>query len=321
METTLVTGGAGFIGNHLCESLLSDNHQVFCFDNLSSGRHLNIKRFSNKKNFTFVEGDVREGIVPVLASNNIEIDRIDRIYHLASRAAPPEFDIFPLDIATTNSQGTQKVFEFAKEIDARVVFASTSEIYGNPEIHPQSETYNGNVDPRGKRACYDISKRFGEMLTVVFADKHDLDVRTVRIFNTYGPRMRPDDGRVIPNFITQAIREKPLTIYGDGTQTRSFTYVTDQVSGLRSLMQTEGLAGEVVNIGNTNEITINQLANTVRSLVKTDCDLVYEQLPYENEPKRRQPDVSRAREELDWQPETHLEEGLRDTFQWFEDQI
>lgn len=321
MKTILVTGGAGFIGNHLCESLLSDGYQVVCLDNVSSGRYSNINRFIDRDQFIFIEADVREDIETALRSNSIEISQLDRIYHLASRASPPEFDAFPLDIATTNSQGTQNVFEFAKKVDARVVFASTSEIYGNPEMHPQPEEYNGNVNPRGKRACYDVSKRFGEMLTAVFADQYDLDVRTVRIFNTYGPRMRPDDGRVIPNFITQALRGRPLTIYGDGTQTRSFTYVTDQVRGLRALMRTAGLAGEVVNIGSTDEITITQLANTVRSVMETDSDLAYEPLPYENEPKRRQPDVSRAIEELDWQPRTSLEEGLRSTANWFEGQI
>jgi UDP-glucuronate decarboxylase len=244
---------------------------------------------------------------------------IDRIYHLASRASPADFASHPMAIAETNSQGTRSILSFAQSVDARVLLASTSEVYGDPEVHPQPETYNGNVDPRGERAPYDESKRFAEMLAAAYHRRYGLDVRTARIFNTYGPRMRPDDGRVVPTFVGQALADRPLTVYGDGTQTRSFLYVDDLVRGLRALMAGTGAAGDVYNIGSTDEITIESLAETVLDITGADAGITRMPLPHEDEPERRRPAVERARSGLGWSPAVPLEEGLRRTIDDFDD--
>lgn len=319
MTTTLVTGGAGFIGSTLCRSLLEDGHDVICLDNISSGREQNIAEFRSKRNFEFVRGDVRNRPNEILHNVDYDADEIDYIYHMASRASPDDFKRYPLDIAETNADGTQNMLELARMSDTPILFASTSEIYGNPQEHPQPETYNGNVDPRGARACYDESKRFGEMLTSVYSDQFDVDTRTARLFNTYGPRMRPDDGRVIPNFVRQALNNESITVYGDGSQTRSFLYVDDQVRGLRSLMETDSLSGEVVNIGSTDEVTIQTLAETVVEVLETESEITYEPLPYKNEPERRQPNISRAKEWLNWEPTIELREGIKRTADYFRD--
>jgi len=316
MRTVLVTGGAGFLGSHLCDSLLSDGHRVVCLDNLASGRERNIAEARSNSQLTFVSGDVRDPIAEVL-DDAVDASAVDRVYHLASRASPVDFDTAPLEIARTNSDGTERVLEFASEHDTRVLFASTSEIYGEPDVHPQSEDYYGYVNPRGDRACYNVSKRYGEMLTTLYAENYDVDVRTVRIFNTYGPRMRPDDGRVVPNFITQALEGRDLTVYGDGSQTRSFVYVSDEIRGIRALMDTPGLAGEVMNVGGTEEVTIERLAETVLELAETDAGLTFEPLPHEDDPTRRRPDTTRARATLDWAPEVDLQTGLRRTIRHF----
>lgn len=302
-QRVLVTGGAGFLGSHLCETLIKNGKEVICIDNLGSGRRSNISSIATEK-FHFLEGDIRR---------DITLPPVDRIYHLASRASPTDFTEFPVRIALTNTEGTRRLLDHAVACDARMVFASTSEVYGDPEIHPQPESYSGNVNIRGPRGCYDESKRFGETLTVAYRDQYDLDVRTARIFNTYGPRMRPEDGRVVPTFLRQATNGEPLTIYGDGTQTRSFAFVTDTVNGLRALMDGQNLGGEVMNIGRDNEITIKQLADHVLSVTGINVDIVYEPKPTDD-PTRRCPDISRAVQHLDWAPTVDIESGLHRTY-------
>lgn len=308
-DSVLVAGGAGFLGSHLCESLVADGYHVYCVDNLGSGRRQNVGHLLEDARFEFLEEDVREPG---------ELPAVDAVYHLASRASPKDFTEFPVNIALTNTRGTKNLLDHAVECDARMLFASTSEVYGDPEVHPQPETYNGNVNIRGERGCYDESKRFGETLTVAYEKEYDLDVRTVRIFNTYGPRMRPDDGRVVPTFLSQALAGDDLTIYGDGSQTRSFCYVDDMVAGLRALMERDGLQGEVVNVGNEREVTIQRLAEVILELVDTASDIRYEPLPADD-PQRRQPDISKARELLEWEPTVGLREGLTSTLEHFED--
>ena len=300
-ESALVTGGAGFLGSHLCESLLGDGLSVVCVDNLGSGSSANIQHLSGNSRFTFIKGDVRE---------MSGYPAVDVIYHLASRASPKDFDDHPVGISLTNTVGTRNLLEHARKTDATLLFASTSEVYGDPEVHPQTESYNGNVNIRGTRGCYDESKRFGETLLVSYQREYGVDTRTARIFNTYGPRMRPDDGRVIPTFIRQALEGEDLTVYGDGSQTRSFCYVDDLIRGLRALAETAGISGDVVNIGSTNEITITTLAETVRDVTGTDVDIVYEPLP-EDDPQQRQPDIEKARRLLNWEPTIELVDGLK----------
>lgn len=317
--TRLVTGGAGFVGSHLCDSLLNSGKQVICLDNIGSGQYRNIEHHLDKKEFEFINGDVRDDIGKSLSTESVNPDSIDRIYHLASRASPKDFRSHPIEIATTNSQGAYNIFSFANDVDARVLFASTSEIYGDPEVHPQPEWYAGNVDPRGPRSSYQEGKRLGESLAVSFYKEHGLDVRTARLFNTYGPRMRPNDGRVVPTFMFQAVEGRNLTVYGDGTQTRSLLYIADQIHGLRRLMDATGFAGDVVNIGSTAEITINELAKIIIQLTGTSSRITYEPLP-ENEPPRRRPDISKAMRKLGWKPTIDLDYGLDQTLLYFENQ-
>lgn len=300
MQRVLVTGGAGFLGSHLCERLLADDIEVVCLDDLSSGQRQNIASFIDDDQFTLLEQDVRlSGSLP----------RVDRIYHLASRASPTDFTEFPVDIALSNTQGTRRLLDHARACDARMVYASTSEVYGDPEVNPQPETYNGNVNIRGVRGCYDESKRFGETLTVAYRRRYGLEIRTARIFNTYGPRMRPDDGRVVPTFVSQALRDEDLTVYGDGEQTRSFCYVDDLIRSLQTLMNTDSLAHSVYNIGNDNERTILDLAKAVIAVTDADSDIIHEPLP-EDDPGQRCPDLDRARIDLDYEPEYALKYGL-----------
>jgi UDP-glucuronate decarboxylase len=278
-----------------------------CIDNFGSGQRKNITELEDHPSFTVIDRDVRlPGSLPPS----------DRIYHLASRASPTDFTDFPVNIALANTQGTRRLLDHARACDARMVFASTSEVYGDPEVHPQPETYTGNVNIRGVRGCYDESKRFGETLTVAYQRKYDIDARTVRIFNTYGPRMRPDDGRVVPTFITQALRGDDLTVYGDGEQTRSFCYVDDLIEGLVSLMRAHNPEYDVYNIGKENERTIKELAHEVLDIADTDSEITYEPLP-EDDPSRRRPDITRAKTELNWEPEIPLREGLKKTIDYF----
>jgi UDP-glucuronate decarboxylase len=307
MQRVLVTGGAGFLGSHLCERLLAEGNEVICLDDISSGQRENITAFEDHDRFEFLEQDVR---LPD------SLPRVDRIYHLASRASPKDFTEFPVDIALSNTQGTRRMLDHARACDARMVYASTSEVYGDPEVHPQPETYNGNVNIRGIRGCYDESKRFGETLTVAYQRRYDLDVRTARIFNTYGPRMRPDDGRVVPTFVTQALRGEDLTVYGDGKQTRSFCYVDDLIDGILSLMRVGDPEHNVYNLGKENDQTINELAHEVIKLTDTSSELVYESLP-EDDPSQRRPDITHARTELNWEPEIPLQQGLERTIEYY----
>lgn len=306
-RTSLVAGGAGFLGSHLCSSLLDDGHEVICVDNFGSGRRCNITHLTENPSFTVVEADIREPF---------GVSEVDEIYHLASRASPADFTEFPVRIALTNTTGTRNLLDLAVEHGARMIFASTSEVYGDPEVHPQPESYHGNVNIRGVRGCYDESKRFGETLTVAYEREYELDVRTARIFNTYGPRMRPDDGRVVPNFLTQALEGTDLTVYGDGDQTRTFCYVDDQVRGLRALMEAPDLQGQVVNIGGENELTILTLAEKILDVVDTESEIVYKELP-EDDPQRRRPDISKAKSILDWEPSVDIETGLERTASYF----
>jgi len=304
----LVTGGAGFVGSHLVDTLLADGHVVTVCDNFGSGQRSNLSQHDDDENLRLLDHDIRDPFP--------DIGPLDRIYHFASRASPTDFEDHAVEIALTNSAGTRRVFDLALETDARVVLASTSEIYGNPETHPQTETYNGNVNPRGPRAPYDESKRFAEALGVAYQQEHDVDIRTVRIFNTYGPRIRLNDGRVVPTFIRQALDGADLTVYGDGEQTRSFCYVSDLVAGIRSMAEANGLSGEVVNLGSTAEITIQTLAETILDLVETDSGITYEARPTDD-PDIRRPDISRAQERLNWSPEIDLETGLSRTIDYY----
>ncbi len=307
-EKILVAGGAGFLGSHLCERLFSAGYEIVCLDNISSGRRRNIANLLKCPGFKLIEHDVRSvGSLPP----------VEYVFHLASWASPADFTQHPVEIALANTEGTRRLLDHARASDAKMVFVSTSEVYGDPKVNPQPETYNGNVNLRGMRGCYDESKRFGETLTEAYRRKYDLDVRTARVFNTYGPHMRPDDGRVVPAFITQALNGEDLTVYGDGTQTRSFCYVSDLVRGLISLALVDDPEHHVFNLGNENECTINDLAMTIVDLVDNPLNIVYEPLP-EDDPRRRCPDITRARKYLDWEAKISLDEGLRKTLTHFE---
>ncbi|RDI70451.1 UDP-glucuronic acid decarboxylase family protein [Halopelagius longus] len=309
MKHAVVTGGAGFLGSHLVDDLLESGYRVTVLDNYGSGRPENLSHLEDE-NLDLREHDVRDPFP--------EFDGVDTVYHMASRASPRDFESHAVEIALTNSQGTKNALECARRYDAKTVIASTSEVYGNPEEHPQKESYNGNVNIRGPRAPYDESKRFSEALSIAYDQSYDMDIRTVRIFNTYGPRMRHDDGRVIPNFLSQALSGDDITVYGDGSQTRSFCYVTDLIGGIRKLAEAPAsdVSGEVVNVGNTHEITIERLAEIVLDAVDTDSEITYLPLP-KDDPEVRCPDISKARRLLGWEPEVPLEEGLDRTIEQF----
>jgi UDP-glucuronate decarboxylase len=306
----VVTGGAGFVGSHLVERLLADGYQVTTLDNYGSGRHDNLAHLGVGTPLAEIEHDVRQPVP--------SLDPVDEFYHFASRASPADFEGHAVEIARTNSEGSRHVYEAAREHGATVVLASTSEVYGDPEVNPQSESYRGNVSVRGPRAPYDESKRFAEALGVAYHQAHGLDIRTVRIFNTYGPRMRVDDGRVIPNFVSQALSGEDITVYGSGEQTRSFCYVTDLVDGVRRVAEAPaGLAAnEVFNLGSADELSILTLAKLVRDLVDTSSEIVHHSRP-EDDPEVRRPDLRRARSMLGWSPETDLQTGLGRTIDYF----
>jgi len=301
MPTSLVTGGAGFLGSHLCEALLGKGHSVVCLDNLETGSLANIAHLRGDE-FSFVHHDVSEPI-------SIE-EPLDFVYHLAALASPIDYMRLPLHSLKTGWYGTHHALGVAKWKRARFLLASTSEVYGDPELHPQQETYWGNVNPIGPRGVYDEAKRYAEALTMAYHRQQGVDTAIVRIFNTYGPRMRPNDGRAIPNFLSQALAEKPLTVYGDGSQTRSFCYVDDLIRGLILLAE----SGEhlPVNIGNPGEYTILQLAEAVLAATGSTSQIVFEALPVDD-PQVRQPDITRAQQLLGWGPEIALDEGLRRT--------
>ena len=301
----LVTGGAGFIGSHLCERLVGDGCDVVCLDNLSTGRELNIVGLYGNPRFELVVGDVRK----------IDGTGFEWIFNLASPASPVAYQRDPIGTFETNVVGMGNVLELAKKVGARVVQASTSEVYGDPLEHPQREGYWGNVNCYGPRACYDEGKRAAETLCHDYRNLHGVDVRVVRIFNTYGPRMQADDGRVVSNFIVQAMGNEPITIYGDGTQTRSFCYVSDMVDGLVRAMSVSDLVGPT-NLGNPEELQIGYLADLILEKVDTHSQVIYEPLP-EDDPVRRRPDITKAKEQLNFMPVVGIDEGIEATIDYF----
>ncbi|OGG01687.1 hypothetical protein A2Z33_05605 [Candidatus Gottesmanbacteria bacterium RBG_16_52_11] len=305
--TSLVTGGAGFIGSHLTDSLVRRGHQVICADNLITGKKENLTDALSSGQATLIEADITEIELKV---------KPDFIFHLASPASVPDYQKWPLETARANSVGTWRLLELADACGARFLFTSTSEVYGNPKEHPQKESYWGNVNPVGIRSCYDESKRFGEMLTLEYVRSKHADGRVVRIFNTYGPRMRPDDGRVVSNFINQSLAGLPLTVYGNGSQTRSFCYVDDMVRGIEAAMFTDQTTGEVINLGNPQELSVLSLAEKVLSLTGSGAGTAVKKLP-EDDPEIRCPDISKAGQLLSWKPEVTLEEGLRKTIAYY----
>jgi dTDP-glucose 4,6-dehydratase len=312
MQTVLVAGGAGFIGSHLCKSLLSKNYKVICIDNLITGDKGNIAGLQNNGKFSFLEKDITKPLEDV---------KVDFIFHLASPASPNKkcpksYVNLPLETLLVNSLGTYNLLELAKKTAAKFLFASTSEVYGDPKVSPQTEDYSGNVNPNGVRSVYDESKRFGEAITMSYVRSAGLDARIIRIFNTYGPLMQKDDGRVVSDFVVQAISNQPLTVYGDGKQTRSFCYVDDMVVGIEKAMFVENTKGEVINLGNPNEKTILELAEIVKKISGSSSEVTFEPLP-EDDPKIRRPDISKAKRLLDWEPEMGIEEGLEKTIQYF----
>ncbi len=305
---SVVTGGAGFIGSNLCEALLGKGHKVYCIDNLLTGTEKNIDPLKTNPDFTFIKWDVTNDM-PVLPN-------VDYVFHLASPASVPDYQKYDEETALVNSIGTRNLLKFAKAYNAKFLFTSTSEVYGDPKEHPQKETYWGNVNPNGVRACYDESKRFGEMITMLYIRNKGVDGRIARIFNTYGPKMRKDDGRVISNFINQALEGKPITIYGEGKQTRSFCYIFDQVAGLMAMMFGDNTKGEVVNIGNPEEYTVLDLANKIKAMTGSKSEIVYAELP-KDDPTQRKPDISKAQTLLGWKPIVSVDEGLKKTIEYY----
>jgi dTDP-glucose 4,6-dehydratase len=307
MHRVVVTGGAGFLGSHLCSALLDRGDDVVAIDNLVTGSVDNIEPLFARPGFTFVEHDVSSYLwVP---------GQVDAVMHLASPASPIDFERIPIQILKVGGLGTHNCLGLARAKQAKFFLASTSEVYGDPLVHPQPETYWGNVNPIGPRGVYDEAKRYAEAMTMAYHRHHGIDVRIVRIFNTYGPHMRPDDGRSVSNFLTQAIEGKPITVYGDGSQTRSFTYVDDEIRGFLALLDSD--VTEPVNIGNPDtQQTIRQLAELAIEVTGSSSELVFEPLPVDD-PTQRQPDITRARELLGWQPEIGLRDGLERTAAYF----
>lgn len=306
MKKALVAGGAGFIGSHLCEFLIGKGYHVTCVDNFITGQKRNIVEIKSP-HFEFIEADI--------TVNTSSFDKpYDEIYNLASPASPIDFDKIPLKILECSSLGHRNLLELARKHNSRILFASTSEVYGDPEVHPQHEAYYGNVNTVGIRGCYDEAKRFGEALSMAYYRQFGVKIRLIRIFNTYGPRMRETDGRIIPNFFMQGLNDESLTIYGDGKQTRSFCYVADMCEGMYALVQSDET--RPVNIGNPTELTVLEMAETVRKLTGNTKSFAHRPLP-ENDPKMRRPDISRAKEVLKWEPKVSLEYGLSKTLEYF----
>ena len=307
----LVTGGAGFLGSHLCRALLSRGWEVVAADNLCTGWVDNLDGLTAEPGFAFVEHDVTRAL---------EVDGpLDAVLHFASPASPPDYLAMPIETLDAGSAGTKLTLELARSKGARYLLASTSEVYGDPMVHPQTEEYWGNVNPVGPRSVYDEAKRFAEAMATAYRRKLGVDVKIGRIFNTYGPGLRPGDGRAIPNFIAQALAGQPLSVYGDGSQTRSFCYVDDEVRGLLSLVLSDWDGGPV-NIGNPEEHTILELAELILELTGSDSPIVFEPLP-ENDPLRRRPDITLAGQQLGWRPEITLADGLAKTIKWFQDNL
>jgi UDP-glucuronate decarboxylase len=307
----LVTGGAGFIGSHLCQRLLDEGNEVICVDNLFTGRKQNIAALLDNDNFKFIEHDVTQPLDV----------QVDQIYNLACPASPPHYQFDPIQTTKTSVIGAINMLELAKRLNARILQASTSEVYGDPDVHPQPESYWGHVNPIGIRSCYDEGKRCAETLFFDYHRQAQVDIRVVRIFNTYGPNMNPEDGRVVSNFIVQALKNDDITIYGDGSQTRSFQYADDLIEGMISMMNNEtGFVGPV-NLGNPDEFTIKELAEKVLAQIPdSKSEIVYKDLP-QDDPKQRQPDISTAKQELNWSPGIKLSDGLEKTIAYFQEAI
>jgi UDP-glucuronate decarboxylase len=307
-EVALVAGGAGFVGSHLCEALLAEGLRVVCLDSLQTGTVDNLRCMLRDPRFSFIEHDITRPLPRGLGA--------DLVFNLACAASPPLYQMDPVHTMMTNVVGTNNLLAFAAEQGARLLQASTSEVYGNPDVHPQTESYHGNVNPCGPRACYDEGKRAAETLCFDYLRQGLAEVRVARIFNTYGPRLRASDGRVISNMVVQALAGASITVYGDGSQTRSFCYVSDLVEGLLRLMRHAKRLDHAVNLGNPNELTIAETATTIRRLTKSDSPIVFRPLPVDD-PCRRRPDIALARALLGWQPAVGLQEGLERTIGWF----
>jgi UDP-glucuronate decarboxylase len=306
-KSILVTGGAGFLGSHLCDRLLADGHEVLCLDNFATGSKRNIAHLLDDERFELLRHDIT---LPLYIE-------VEAIYNLACPASPIHYQRDPVQTTKTTVHGAINVLGLAKRLRCRIFQASTSEVYGDPTVHPQREDYWGNVNPIGPRSCYDEAKRCAEALFFDYRRQHNLPIKIARIFNTYGPRMHPDDGRVISNFIVQALRREPITIYGDGNQTRSFCYVDDLIEGFIRVMATDNDFTGPVNLGNPREFTIGELAAKVLALTGSRSEIIYHPLPVDD-PKQRQPDISRAQSKLDWTPKVQLEEGLNKTIAYFD---
>ena len=306
----VITGGSGFVGSYLCEKLINDGHEIIVVDNLLTGSTENINHLMHNENFSFIEHDVQ---------NHIEIeDKVDYVLHFASAASPKAYTEHPVNTLKAGSVGTINTLGLAKKHEAEYLLASTSEVYGDPLISPQTEEYWGNVNPNGERSMYDEAKRFAEAAVATYSRSYDLKTKIVRIFNTYGPRMQLNDGRVVTNFIVQALKNENITIYGDGSQTRSFSYVEDTVAGIISLMNSSEY--DVFNIGNPNEMTVGQLAEKIIELTDSTSEIKYLELP-NDDPKQRKPDITKAKTKLNWEPKVNLEDGLTKTIKWVEGQL
>lgn len=316
MQTVLVAGGAGFIGSHLCERLLNDGYSVVCVDNLLTSSRSNIEHLLDNKDFTFVNFNVIEPLP--------ELGHVDAIFHLASPASPNHhsklsYHALPMETMLVNTQGTMELLKFAERQKAKFLFASTSEAYGDPQVHPQPEDYRGNVSTTGPRSVYDEAKRFGETITSYFWREKEVDARIVRIFNTYGPRLAKEDMRMISIFIQEALANKPITIFGDGMQTRSLCYVDDLIEGLMRLMFYPETKGEIVNLGSTDEHTVLEYAKLVKELTHSTSEIVHDEALPEDDPTKRRPDITKAKHLLEWEPKITLEEGLKKMIESYKD--
>jgi len=328
-KTVLITGVAGFIPSHLADKFLAEGFFVIGVDNFITGRRVNIKHLQNNPNFFFLEADVSlpaenylDTFLDTLKIEHPAAAKIDYLLHFASPASPPAYQQHPIETYLVSSMGTHNLLTYVNNNfpETKVVFASTSEVYGDPEVHPQTEDYWGNVNPNGPRSCYDEAKRMGETVCGVFERDFGLDIRILRIFNTYGPRMRPDDGRILPNFINQALAKQKLTVYGDGKQTRSYCYVTDLVAGIYKLATIDGLKGTTVNLGNPDEYTVLETAVLVQKLINSEVgqeNIVFESLP-KDDPSRRKPNIEKAKTILGWQPMVDFRTGLAKTIEYFQ---
>lgn len=311
-KRVLVAGGAGFLGTHLCERLLKDGCEVICLDNLQTGRLKNIRHLQENPNFTFIQQDVIDLTDPEI--------KLDEIYNLACAASPPHYQKDPVHTLMTNVIGSRNLLELAKKYQAKIFLASTSEVYGDPLEHPQNENYRGNVNPDGPRACYDEGKRCAETLYFDYHRMHGVAIKVARIFNTYGPGMDPNDGRVISNFIIQAIKGEPMTVYGDGSQTRSFCFVSDLIEGFIAFVRSDEAFIGPVNLGNPSEFTILELANLLIVKMQTKSEIIFKPLPVDD-PRKRLPDISLAKEKLGWSPKVTLDKGLDATIEYFQEEI